>query len=120
VEPVTLQLTGQGADHLAQVGLITGWGQSGLSSSGVLGAGAPVSLPLPFPPLAAPQVEIQWSAPGQANLSWSPVPGAAGYQVLTADTPEGPWSMLESTVATGATLSVGEDQTRLLRVVAVR
>ncbi len=120
VEPVTLQLTGQGAEHYAQVGVATGWGQSGLVSTGPLAAGEPRSLSVPFPPLEAPALEIVWNGPGQAQLSWAPVAGATGYQVLAADTPEGPWALLESTVATSTTLSVGEDQTRLLRVVAVR
>lgn len=120
VEPVTLQVTGQDANHYAQASLVTSWGQGGLASSGFLAGGSTTSQPLPFPPLDAPQVEIAWSGPGQATLSWGPVPGATGYQVLAADTPAGPWTVLETTTASGTTLIVDDSQTRLLRVVAIR
>ena len=119
-EPVTLQLTGQGADHYAQVSLATGWGQSGLVSSGALGNGETRNLALPFPPLDVPQVEIAWTGPGQVLLSWVAVPGATSYAIHGAPTMAGPWTLLQSTAGTSTSVTVPDDATRLFRVTATR
>jgi hypothetical protein len=119
-EPVSLQLTGQGADHYAQLSLATSWGQSGLTSTGPLGMGETRSLPLAFPGLEAPLLDIAWTGPGQVTLSWAAVPGATGYAVFGAPTEAGPWQLLQTTAGSTAAISILDDATRIFRVSATR
>lgn len=118
VEPVTLQLTGQGADHYAQVSVVGGRGQSGLESTGPLATGELRGLAVPFPPLASPLVEIVWSGAGLVQLSWTPVAGAMTYTVLGAPTVAGPWTPLLTTAGTSTTLTILNDELRLFQVIA--
>jgi len=118
VEPVTLQLTGQGGDHYAQVSIVGGGGQNGLVSSGPLAVGEQRSLAVPFPQPDSPVVDIAWTAPGQVSLTWAPVAGATSYTVLGAPTMAGPWTPLLTTPGTSTTLMILDDELRLFRVTA--
>ena len=49
------------------------------------------SAPSPAPP---PEVSAE-SGAGQVTVRWSPVPGAIGYLVQRADSPDGPWEPVD-------------------------
>jgi hypothetical protein len=53
--------------------------------------------------LAAPQLSIQVSG-GLSNLTWTAVPGALEYELSSASTPDGPWTVEAITSATTLSL----------------
>jgi len=55
------------------------------------------------------------------TLSWAPIPGAAGYRVLQATSPTGPFTTVTGTVTTPSTTLTGQspNTTYYLQVVAV-
>jgi len=70
--------------------------------------------------LAEPAVQISYPGADQVTLSWTAVPGAISYNVYSAPSGNGPWTLLGNSSATTATYPVATDEARMYRVHTVR
>ncbi len=66
--------------------------------------------------LGLPQVQIQLLAGSSIQLSWTSIPGALAYNVYSAPSQGGAWSLAGSTTGTSLTLPAGADELRIFQV----
>jgi len=73
---------------------------------------------LAVPDLDPPAVVVTVLSASQVQLVWPAVPGASGYRLEAATSPEGPWTALSDGPTLSRVVAVAPDQRQLLRVVA--